>query len=84
MWKMKNNIVCSLSFIFHIGVNIKDYFLLIPALLSLHHCFILFSSLEHYGLGKELVPSLSFFTGIIVKWGLSLFIPPTRALLLLM
>lgn len=83
MWKMRNNIVCSLSFIFHIGVNINIFFF-IPALLSLHHYFILFSSLEHYGLGKELVPSLSFFTGIIVKWGLSLFIPPTRALLLLM
>ena len=83
MWKMKNNIICSLSFIFHIGVNI-NIFLFISALLSLYHCFILFSSLEHYGFGKELVPSLSFFTGIIVKWGLSLFIPPTRALLLLM
>lgn len=70
MWKMKNNIVCSLSFIFHIGVNI-NIFLFISALLSLHHCFILFSFLEHvvclYGLGKELVPPLSFFTGIIVK-----------------
>lgn len=82
MWKMKNNIVCSLSFIFHIVVNINIFFLFIPALLSFY--LILFSTLEHYGLGKELVPSLSFFTGIIVKWGLSLFIPPTRALLLLM
>ncbi len=70
MWKMRNNIVCSLSFIFHIGVNI-NIFLFISTLLSLHHCFILFSFLEHvvclYGLGKELVPPLSFFTGIIVK-----------------
>ena len=26
MWKMKNNIVCSLSFIFHIVVNINIFF----------------------------------------------------------
>ena len=43
MWKMKNNIICSLSFIFHIVVNINIFFLFIPALLSLHHCLYLSS-----------------------------------------
>ena len=42
MWKMRNNIVCSLSFIFHIGVNINIFFFVyssIAVILSLPYSF---------------------------------------------
>lgn len=65
MWKMRNNIVCSLSFIFHIVVNINIFFYFSIAVTSslLYSFFVPGACCMPLWLGERIGASFVFLYG---------------------